>query len=198
MRRAFSTVTIDTRALVVGALLLAGCGSSEPDPAEAHLVQGSAERPAARAPGAAAAALDAESRAALARVPFRVLLLPARWAPRVMSVEGQRWVAQAAHEDGVHLSLHGTDVAHPDLRDDEVANLPTPTTLVRGVPAWITLNEQVRSAAWNEGAVAWSLEVECERPFEDARCTEEEFVRTLAEALEPVDPQAIAASEGAR
>jgi hypothetical protein len=202
MRRAFPTFTNDTRALLVSALVLSACGSAEPDATEAHLVQGSAERPAARAPGAALGAtlggLDAESREALARVPFPVLLLPARWSPRVMSVEGQRWVAESAHQDGVHLALHGTDVAHPDLRDEEVANVPTPTTLVRGVPAWITLNEQVRSAAWNEGAVAWSLEVECERPFEDTRCTEDEFVRTLAEALEVVDPQALAGAGGAR
>ncbi len=167
---------------------LAGCGTAGQDPAEATLLEGRA--PTASVQSDALEALDASSRAVVQRTPFPVLLLPARWAPQVMGQEGQRWIAQAAHQDGLHVSLHGSDVSHPDLRDEEVANLATPTTLVRGVPAWVTLNEQIRSVAWNEGRVAWSLEVECDRPFDDARCTEDRFVRTLAETLEAIEPQA--------
>jgi len=179
------------------AVVLVGCGTAASDPAQASLAEPRSTSPSrseaspSTAVPAAVGRLDAESRAALERAAFPVLLFPARWTSQVMSIEGQRWVAVAAHDDGLHVSLHGSDVAHPDLREDEVANIPTPTTLVRGSPAWITLNEQIRSAAWHEGAVAWSLEVECDRPFEDTRCTEDEFVRALAETLESVDPQVL-------
>jgi hypothetical protein len=172
-------------------VLTVGCGSAGQDAAEATLLVG--DDPAPRTTPRASPLredLDADSRAALARVPFRVLLLPARWSPRVMSMEGQRWVAQTAHADGIHLSLHGTDVEHPDLREGEVENLPAPSTLVRGSPAWVTLNEQIRAISFHDGAVAWSLEVECDRPLDDTRCTEPGFALALAEQLEAVDPQA--------
>lgn len=182
------------------ALALGACGTASREPAQTALTEPTA-RSEESARGASSPAvvsrLDAESRAALERAAFPVLLFPARWTSQVMSMDGQRWVAVAAHDDGLHVSLHGSDVAHPDLRDDEVADLPTPTTLVRGTPAWITLNEQIRSAAWHEGSVAWSLEVECDRPFEDSRCTEEDFVRALAETLVVVDPRTLGAG-GAR
>lgn len=143
-------------------------------------------------------ALDPGSREALARASFPVLLFPARYRSQVITAEGEPWAAVNTTDDGVHLSLHGTSREHPVLRDEEVANLPTPTTLVRGSPAWVTLNEQIRSAAWHEGAIAWSLEVECDRPFEDTRCTEEDFVLRLAESLERVDPQTASREGGAR
>ncbi|GAB4210835.1 MAG: hypothetical protein OHK0013_31950 [Sandaracinaceae bacterium] len=190
MSRAFPTL-LSLFAITLGV----GCGSAGQDAAEATLLASSDPQPAARA-AAPRDDLDAESRAALARVPFRVLLLPARWSPRVMSTEGQRWVAQTAHADGIHLSLHGTDVEHPDLRDGEVENLPVPSTLVRGVPAWVTLNEQIRAVSFHDGAVAWSLEVECDRPLDDTRCTEPGFALDLAEQLEAVEPQT--AGGGAR
>ena len=184
-------------AALVSLALLGGCATTASDPAQASLAEPGSSSRAQREGStrtdlpATLRRLDADSRAALERAAFPVLLFPARWTSQVMSIEGQRWVAVAAHDDGVHVSLHGSDVAHPDLRDDEVANLPTPTTMVRGSPAWITLNEQIRSAAWHEGAVAWSLEVECDRPFEDTRCTEVEFVLALAQTLESVDPQTL-------
>jgi len=198
MSRSHSPSALARAATAVATLaVLSGCGTAASDPAQASLAEprstsrAQTEGSTSASVPATVERLDSDSRAALARAAFPVLLFPARWTSQVMSIEGQRWVAVAAHDDGLHVSLHGSDVAHPDLREDEVANLPTPTTLVRGTPAWITLNEQIRSAAWHEGAVAWSLEVECDRPFEDTRCTQEEFVLALAETLESVDPQTL-------
>ncbi len=174
------------RAVSAGIVLaLAGCGTAAGT--EPALLESHEERAAS---SSLVTALDGTSREALARASFPVLLFPARYRSQVITAEGEPWAAVNARDDGLHLSLHGTSREHPVLRDEEVANLPTPSTLVRGSPAWITLNEQIRSAAWHEGAIAWSLEVECDRPFEDTRCTEEDFVLRLAESLELVDPQA--------
>lgn len=174
------------RALAAASLsLFSACGTSAGT--EGALLEGR-ETPESPAPST----LDAESRVALERASFPVLLFPVRYRSQVITAEGEPWAAVNAADDGLHLSLHGTSRAHPVLSDDEVANLPTPTTLVRGGPAWVTLNEQIRSVAWHEGAIAWSLEVECDRPFDDTRCTEEDFVLRLAEQLERVDPQSLA------
>ncbi|MBX7196888.1 MAG: hypothetical protein K1X94_32865 [Sandaracinaceae bacterium] len=175
--------------LVASLLALSGCGSTE-DAAESALLEGHARsQPQPRS--IALEALDGPSREALARAAFPVLLFPSPHVSTVLSQEGEPWVAVSTASDGVHLSLHGTSLEHPVLRDEEVANLPTPTTFVRGVPAWLTLNEQIRSAAWHEGAIAWTLEVECDRPMDDTRCTAEDYVMRLAETLELVDPRTL-------
>ena len=175
------------RALVVASLsILVGCGSAVGS--EPALLK-SSEQPETPASSSLVTSLDDVSREALARASFPVLLFPARYRSQVITAEGEPWAAVNATDDGLHLSLHGTSREHPVLRDEEIANLPTPRTMVRGGPAWVTLNEQIRGASWHEGAIAWSLEVECDRPFEDTRCTEEDFVLRLAESLERVDPQ---------
>ena len=183
----------------VGALaasvVLFACGSTS-DATEGALLEDrrieASPTPSETASAEAARRLDARSREALARAPFPVLLFPARLQSQVITAEGEPWAAVTATDDGLHLSLHGTDREHPVLRDDEVATLPSPSTFVRGSPAWVTLNEQIRSASWHEGTVAWSLEVECDRPMDDPRCTEEDFVLRLAETLELVEPASLA------
>jgi hypothetical protein len=176
---------------LAASMMLSACGSTM-DAAEGSLLEERSVEARATPTGTtsseAARQLDARSREALARAPFPVLLFPARLRSQVMTAEGEPWAAVTATDDGLHLSLHGTDREHPVLRDEEVATLPSPSTMVRGGPAWVTLNEQIRSVAWHEGAVAWSLEVECDRPMDDPRCTEEELVLRLAEALERVEP----------
>ncbi|MBN8614438.1 MAG: hypothetical protein J0L92_27805 [Deltaproteobacteria bacterium] len=176
-----------SRAFAAASLVLVtGCGTAVG--AEPALLESSEEREAP-ATSSLVTALDDGSREALARAGFPVLLFPARYRSQVITAEGEPWAAVNATDDGLHLSLHGSARAHSVLSEEEVANLPTPRTLVRGGPAWVTLNEQIRSVAWHEGAIAWSLEVECDRPFDDTRCTEEDFVLRLAESLERVDPQ---------
>lgn len=177
------TVRSGLASLALGTVL--GCGTRAGSSNEATLLEGRSNSSAA----SVLEVLDGESRSALARAPFAVLVFPQPWRSTVMSgAEGERWVAVRAEGDGVRLSLHGTDVAHADLSEEEVARIPTPSTRVRGGPAWLTLNEQIRSVAFHEGPVAWSLEVECDRPFEDPRCTGTEFALALAESLVTVQP----------
>lgn len=172
----------------------AGCGSA-PEHTEGALHEAQPSAPDHEVTSALAA-LDPASRQALARAPFPVLVFPSRYASRVLSAEGEPWAAVSAEGEGLHLSLHGTSFARPVLRDEEVAALPTPTTFVRGGPAWITINEQIRSAAWHEGAIAWDLEIECDRPMDDTRCTDDTFVRQLAESLVAIDPRGLSGDNG--
>lgn len=185
---------------LAASIALSACGSTSDATESALLEDRSVEArptPTVAPSSEAARRLDAPSREALARAPFPVLLFPARLQSQVITAEGEPWAAVTTTDEGLHLSLHGTDREHPVLRDEEVATLPSPTTFVRGGPAWVTLNEQIRSIAWHEGAVAWSLEVECDRPMDDPRCTEEDFVLRLAETLELVEPASLGAG-GAR
>lgn len=178
--------------LLASLFALWACGGTEDAAESALLERPTQSQPARQARRSSVVTdLDAPSREALARAAFPVLLFPSPHHSQVLSQEGEPWVAVSTASDGVHLSLHGTSREHPVLRDEEVANLPTPTTFVRGAPAWLTLNEQIRSAAWHEGAIAWTLEVECDRPMDDTRCTAEDYVMRLAETLELVDPRTL-------
>ena len=143
------------------------------------------------APPDAIALLAPEARAALAASPVPMLVLPADRARATTILTGERWAALHFRDDALTISLHATDVSHPVVGDDEVAHLPPPPDTVRGRPARVLFNEQIRSVAWEEGPVSYALEVECARPFEDTRCTEPDFVLELADAL-------VAAPRGAR
>lgn len=180
------------------ACCLAACGS-EPAPGTrtAPLETAAAEAtagptptvtPPAAAPPDAIALLAPEARAALAASPVPMLVLPAdrARATTVLTGErsaGERWAALHFRDEALTISLHATDVSHPVVGDDEVAHLPPPPDTVRGRPARVLFNEQIRSVAWEEGPVSYALEVECARPFDDTRCTEPDFVLELADAL---------------
>jgi len=96
----------------------------------------------------------------------------------VMSDE--HWVAVSARDGERTLSIHSTDVSHPAAGNEPA---PPRSARVRGRPATVTENEGIRSIAWEEDDVAYSLDVECARPHEDEACTGEAYVRELAEAL---------------
>ena len=53
---------------------------------------------------------------------------------------------------------------------------------VRGRPAWITQNESIWSATWEENGVSYVAEVECSRPT-DARCQSPDVLVELTESL---------------
>ena len=139
--------------------------------------------PSVGAPPDAIALLAPEARAALAASPVPMLVLPADRARATTILTGEHWTALHFRDDALTISLHATDVSHPVVGDDEVAHLPPPPDTVRGRPARVLFNEQIRSVAWEEGPVSYALEVECAQPFEDTRCTEPDFVLELADAL---------------
>lgn len=176
------------RRLAFASVLLAACGTPDAAPAPAapaELLPGptvpgpSPERPDVGLEDA----LSPEARAELARAPFPMLLLPREYAAATRITTGERWAALAWRDDALTISLHATDHARPVVSDDEVVTAPPPDDSVRGEPARVMLNEQIRSVAWIEDGVAYALEVECARPMDDARCTEPDFALALAERL---------------
>jgi hypothetical protein len=184
--------------LLLAAALLACC--HDPTAAPATRPSAPAARPAApatppttpapaTAPGTAAAAtapavweaLAPEARQQLAASPLTVLLLPSpELARSAVITTGERWYAASYHRDEHGISIHATDVVHENVAG---AAPPPARDRVRGVPALVQVNEGIQSVAWEEHGVHYVVEVECERPFEDVRCTSDAYVRSLAESL---------------
>ena len=97
--------------------------------------------------------------------------------------EGPRFRALSLRRGERTLSLHSSDLVHAEAPEGDLPSVE-PTDVVRGRPAYATVNEGIRSVAWEEGGAYHALEVECFRPFEDPHCTEPEFILDLAERLE--------------
>ena len=156
--------------------LAAACSATPgvPDPSPAALEQAS---------GFEAMTPEAQATVRGASVRF-LLLLPAPYARSAIATSGSRWSALSARVDALTVSLHGTNTTHDaHLTLDEVQRAE-PTRTVRGAAARVLVNEGIRSVAWNEHGVDWSLEVECYAPDTDVRCTEDAFVVELAARLE--------------
>ena len=124
-----------------------------------------------------------ESRAAVdaTTVP---LLLPDDLALAATAVvtSGERWVAASIAQGDHTLAIHATRETMAAPTDP-----PVHRGRLRGVPATVSSNEGVRVATWMEGGVAYMIDVECTRPSEDPRCTQEGFIRALAERLVRVE-----------
>lgn len=125
-----------------------------------------------------------ESREALDRAPVP-LLLPNDLgvAASALVTAGPSWVAASIPRGDHTLSVHATNAAMAPPVD----NPPRHSSRLRGLPATVTANEGIRVATWEEGGVAYQLEVECARPSDDVRCTDEAFIRQLAEGLVRVE-----------
>jgi hypothetical protein len=81
---------------------------------------------------------------------------------------------------GLTINVSATRVTH------RYGNIPSVlgTDRVRGDrPAWVTQNEAIWSVTWVENGLSYVVEVECDRPGDDARCKDASFVRGLAEDL---------------
>ncbi|UJR81330.1 hypothetical protein [Sandaracinus amylolyticus] len=177
------------RRLVLLTLLLAACGRTADTPSEAHAsLDETALDPLVPGPTVPPSPIDTlspDSQAALEQAPFAMLLLPAEYTRGTIITSGERWAALSYRDDALTISLHATNLAHPVVSDDEVVTAPPPDESVRGEPARVTLNEQIRSVAWTDGEIAFALEVECASPEDDTRCTERDFVLSLADRLVP-------------
>lgn len=136
---------------------------------------------AASAP--AVAALGQESQASLRRSPVPMYVLPTEYAAGTLVMDGEQWSAVSFHDDQLTISLHATATWHDQVGDDELATIGEPNARVGTHPAWETINEGIRALAWNEGEVAYVLDVECSQPEQDARCTEGTFLTALAARL---------------
>lgn len=111
-----------------------------------------------------------------------LLFLPARFMESAVLTAERPWYAASYRDEQITLFLSGT-VAFVDPPDDLVQADALPNATARGVGAWDTLNEGIRSLAWEEMGAAYTLEVECASML-DRRCTDEAFLREVAEELE--------------
>ena len=130
-------------------------------------------------------ALAEGSRASLARSRVPMFVLPAQYAQQTMVMEGEQWTALSYRDDEIAISLHATGTWHDAVDEQELAEIAEPNASARGLPAWETVNEGIRSLAWNQGDVAYALEIECTDPEQDVRCTESTFLSELGAALVP-------------
>lgn len=154
------------------ALLAAGCDTSrEPR-------TGTTNAPLA-ADTAALAALDNDSRTAVAKSPVPVLI-PKR--PELLKIgkvmAEENWYAFHASHDGITVHVGASRIVH---RYDDV-----PATkgkhVVRGVPGFVTRNEGIWTAAWRENSTYYSLDLECGEPS-DTRCNSEALLLEIANDL---------------
>jgi len=160
---------------------LAGCGTDRTGSSEAPLTSPEATAPDSSA-RLAMGALDARSRAAIEGAPVeRMLLFPAAFSSDAVVTSGPHFFAVSARHEDLTLSLHATDVVHGALPDD--VHIPEAPFEVRGAPARESMNDGIRGVTWTEAGMTYDLEVECFEALTDPRCTEDAFLRDLAEQL---------------
>jgi hypothetical protein len=162
-------------------VLVLGCVPDErPAPVE-PLPEG---RYAMRLGDPAVAGLPADSRTELAASPLRMLVLPAAYAASSVVMVGEHWCAVARSGDGMTITIHATDHFRDPPEGAEVdLDGIVPTATVRGIPAWESDNDAIHGISWTEADVAYALEVECEDPLGDVRCTGAAFIEELASGL---------------
>jgi len=123
------------------------------------------------------------ARARADAAPVTVLLPrhPAAVAGAVITF-GQSWAAASLPLEGAVVYVHATDLRHDP---PERADAQAPDLRVRGQNARVAENEGIRSVTWTEGGVTHAVEIECDRPADDVRCTGEAYVLAFADALVP-------------
>jgi hypothetical protein len=136
---------------------------------------------AATHPRADVSTLSAEARAAIAGVTLPVLLpRDAALLAGAVITRGPTWYAASLHPSGHHVSIHGTklEVHHPALVDsipEERRPRPGQTTLSR--------THGIVSVAFQAFGASYTLDVECDAPESDVRCTEDAYALALVEGL---------------
>jgi hypothetical protein len=192
--------------------LVAGCGDSRRGPAagaqeavtapsQAPSEETAAERRAKREhrePGTVEiAAIDWSSAASMPRVDPSVLPAQSRQAieratlpvllPRDEALlasatvtAGPAWYAVALHGDGHHVSIHGTKqmVHQPALAADvppEQRRAPGETTITR--------THGIVTVSFEAFGASYTIDVECDRPMDDVRCTEDAYALSIHDGL---------------
>lgn len=162
--------------LSVSTALATACASPAPTPA-------TSPAPLAQSPSALSV-MTPEARDVVSASAVSFLLLPEPYAHLAIATSGPHWSALSARDGELTVSLHGTDETHDAQLTLAETQRAEPRAMVRGQRARVLVNEGIRSVAWNEEGVDWSLEVECYQPDQDRRCTADAFVLDLAEHLE--------------
>jgi len=113
-------------------------------------------------------------RLAIAGVP--VLLPDVDGLERAIMTAGPGWYAASMVFEDHTVAIHGTRVAfvEPELGLDG-----------QRAPDVVTRVHAIAELSFLDGDVAYSVEVDCERPLENPRCTEDATVRALRAAMRP-------------
>ena len=89
------------------------------------------------------------------------------------------WYALASKtDDGLHLHLRGTRNAYvyPDMEVPQAARAAAKNYTLTRTHAIVTVS-------WRSFDVSYSLDVECAKPLEDVRCTQDQFALQVVEEL---------------
>jgi hypothetical protein len=130
------------------------------------------------------AKLSSAARAAveLAPVPALVPALSGLVEPAVVIAKPNFYAVSTrgmGDHAGLTVSVSSSRVSHRY----EGVPAARPTDSVRGRPAWLTQNEGIWSASFEEHGVSYVVEVECDRPGDDPRCASDATLRAIAESL---------------
>ncbi|PRQ07850.1 hypothetical protein [Enhygromyxa salina] len=119
------------------------------------------------------------------------VLIPPDPLDDIVVVTGEHWYSFRGDRDGITIVVQGSGLARvfPGMRG------ATGEQLVRGRPAFVSVNEGIRHAAWIEHGVAYSVEIEC-ADQQAPQCADSAAITQLAEQLELVG--GVALTEAAR
>lgn len=114
----------------------------------------------------------------VARSPVPVLVPDTRVDQPVLVVESEYYAFSGKLPGGASLAIQGNRKAY---RYHDIPETKGSTTL-RGASGFVSMNEGIRTASWNENGAAYSVDVEC-ADREDERCKNESFVVDLVHRL---------------
>lgn len=95
-----------------------------------------------------------------------------------MITEHENWYAAAMEVDGADVYIRGTRNAF------EVPGMDIPEAARKSAENYtLTRTHQIVTVSWRSFGVSYSLDVECAKPMDDPRCTQDEYALGLAEKL---------------
>jgi hypothetical protein len=93
-------------------------------------------------------------------------------------IVGPEYYSLTGRLSGATITISGTRAAR---RYPNIAPV-TGDRVLRGTRGFVSVNEGIRIASWNENGIAYSVDVECAPPT-DERCSNDRFVIDLVEHL---------------
>lgn len=123
--------------------------------------------------------LSEASREAVRQSPVPVLVPAGQTAlGRAKVMAGAHWYASSSHADGLTVNVSATDVVHR-VRGVEPA---TGKDKLRQDLGFVTQNEGIWSATFEENQTSYAVTVECAR-HDDSRCESGAFIQALVNDL---------------
>lgn len=97
---------------------------------------------------------------------------------KALLTHNENWYALTATHDGVTMTVHGTRNAVV------VPGMEIPAAAREAADNYVlTRAHGVVTVTWRAFGLSYGLDVECQKPMEDPRCTQDEFALQVAEQL---------------